>query len=343
MPVYSANDARFHVQWLEPEQPDRNRVDLERQKTGLADGAGAAGRTPLVVFVHGLVMDNLSSFYYTLAGPVMSAGARVLLYDLRGHGRSERTLRGYSTSAGAADLIALLAASGVTEPAYLVSNSFGGLIAAQAALAAPDRIAGLALIEACCAGAPAAAWLEDMVNTLSAGALSLEYHQTAAALLAAGQRKLGRMAITAQALLNETDLIEELAAERPLDATELGRISCPVLAVYGDQSDLLGGADDLRRHVADCDIKLIPGLAHTVLRDATGTLRAVLLDWLSRHGAAPAFHPADDSAVSASAVNASAVNASAVSTAASAAVPAAALAAEDVFPEVPAPREEAGR
>ena len=45
-----------------------------------------------VVFLHGLVMDNLSSFYYTLA-PAAARAADVVLYDLRGHGRTERPVR----------------------------------------------------------------------------------------------------------------------------------------------------------------------------------------------------------------------------------------------------------
>jgi pimeloyl-ACP methyl ester carboxylesterase len=264
VPFTDANGARFHVQWLDPEPT-----------------AVPARGAPLVVFVHGLVMDNLSSFYYTLAGPVITAGARAMLYDLRGHGRSDRTPCGYTTRDGAADLCALLDAAGVTEPAYLVGNSFGGLIAARAAIEEPERVAGLALLEASCAGPPAAAWLEDIANTLSAGALSLEYTRTAAVFSAAGQRKIAKMAQSAELLLNQTSLIEDLAAERPLDAAELARIRCPVLAVYGERSELAGAADDLRRHVRACRVELIGGLAHTVLRDATETVCALLLDWLA--------------------------------------------------------------
>lgn len=73
MPDICANGARFHMQWL---------------------GSKAGVKVPTVVFVHGLVIDNLASFYYTLAGPVVSAGARAILYDLRGHGRSCRPLHG---------------------------------------------------------------------------------------------------------------------------------------------------------------------------------------------------------------------------------------------------------
>jgi hypothetical protein len=50
-----ANGIRFHVQRLGPSAPP-------------AAGPGWDG--PTVVFVHGLVMDNLSSFYYTLAAPL---------------------------------------------------------------------------------------------------------------------------------------------------------------------------------------------------------------------------------------------------------------------------------
>ncbi|MGH8917452.1 MAG: alpha/beta fold hydrolase, partial [Actinomycetes bacterium] len=60
-----ARDVRFHVQQLAP-------------------GHRPSQQEHPVVFIHGLGMDNLSSFYYTLANPVAHAGARVILYDLRG-------------------------------------------------------------------------------------------------------------------------------------------------------------------------------------------------------------------------------------------------------------------
>lgn len=244
--------------------------------------AEATVQAATVVFLHGLVTDNLSSFYYTLAGPAVGAGVQVILYDLRGHGRSERTPRGYTTSDGVADLCALLDALDVTAPAYLVGNSYGGLIAARTAVAAPERVAGLVLIEASCAGAGAAAWIEDMLNTLTVAALSLEYDRTAERLRAAGQRKMSRLAMRADELLNGTSLIEDLAAERPLDPAELAEIGCPVLGVYGERSELVGGAGELLRNVRDCRVEILPGLAHTVLRDATGQLRDILMDWLPR-------------------------------------------------------------
>ncbi|MDQ1441189.1 MAG: hypothetical protein QOG97_1417, partial [Acidimicrobiaceae bacterium] len=83
-----ANGVRFHVQQLTPPQ-------------------GRSAETPAVVFIHGLVMDNLSSFYYTLANPCAAAGADVMLYDLRGHGLSERPPLGYALEDSVDDLVGL--------------------------------------------------------------------------------------------------------------------------------------------------------------------------------------------------------------------------------------------
>ena len=85
MAEVTANGLRFHYQSL---------------------GAGR-GDDRLVVFLHGLVMDNLSSWYFTVANPV-AMRTEVLLYDLRGHGKTERPKTGYTVSDHVDDLAALL-------------------------------------------------------------------------------------------------------------------------------------------------------------------------------------------------------------------------------------------
>jgi len=49
----------------------------------------------VIVLVHGMVVDNLSSWYMSLA-PVLAKTHSLVLYDLRGHGLSERTPAGYT-------------------------------------------------------------------------------------------------------------------------------------------------------------------------------------------------------------------------------------------------------
>jgi pimeloyl-ACP methyl ester carboxylesterase len=88
------------------------------------------------------------------------------------------------------------------------------------------------------------------------------------------------MATNANELLNGTTLIDDLAVLAPIGPNELRAIQCPVLAVYGESSELVGAAADIARCVPECTVRVLPGLAHTVLTEATADLRDAVLDWL---------------------------------------------------------------
>src|SRR5215831_9172564 len=124
---------------------------------------GTASERVTAVFLHGLVMDNLSSWYFTVANPA-ARHADVILYDLRGHGKSERPPSGYTVSDMVSDLESLLEALAVRRPVVLVGNSFGGLLALAFSVAMPSRVAGLVLVDAHLGDEGFAA---DMAATLS--------------------------------------------------------------------------------------------------------------------------------------------------------------------------------
>lgn len=249
---------RFHVQQLGPENG------------------------PVVVFVHGLVMDNLSSFYYTMAAPLAREGIRTVLFDLRGHGLSERPATGYTPQDSALDLIAILDELDITEPVYLLGNSYGGIVAMHTALKAVERVAGVVVVEAACAGTSGELWVEDIVNTLSVAALGLEFDRTQDQLRILGQRKVAKLAGNANALLNGTSLIDDLVSGALLSEQDLEQIGCPVLGVFGAESELVDAAQELAKHVRDHELHVIEGLGHTVLREATEDLLALVLAWLGR-------------------------------------------------------------
>ncbi|GAA2129384.1 alpha/beta fold hydrolase [Actinomadura napierensis] len=260
MPDLTVRGVRFHV-----------------QTPGTGDDADA----PVVVFVHGLVMDNLSSFYTTLALPIAGSGARTVLYDLRGHGRTELTPSGHGVADAVADLFAILDALG-HHRVHLVAHSFGGVIALNAALARPDRVAGLVLIEAHGPG-EGPGWSEGLLNTLARWSLILEYERFADQMLASGRRRAGRQMATADALVNRTTLLADVAAIGPVRPADLAAVRCPVLAVYGQHSDVAAAGRLLLHSVPDCTLHVMAGHGHTALREGTAEILEVVLPWLAHH------------------------------------------------------------
>ncbi|MFD9407656.1 alpha/beta fold hydrolase [Streptomyces sp. NPDC059989] len=261
---------------------DSLRVHVQRLPA--TAGTGSSADQPVVVFLHGLVVDNLSSFYCPLAVPVARAGHEVVLYDLRGHGRTERPPAGYDSRTAVRDLFALLGALDLgRRPVHLVGNSYGGTLALHAALARPDLVAGLTLLEPPLGGA----WVENMVDTLSAAALSLEDSPVPAELLTLRLRKAAHLTAIADDLLNRTTLIDDIAASRTFTPADYARLHCPVLIVCGEHSELVPGARELARHAAHGSLRILPGLGHDVLKESSGALREAVLAHLDAT-AAPA-------------------------------------------------------
>ncbi|MDQ1748765.1 MAG: hypothetical protein QOD07_3028 [Frankiaceae bacterium] len=101
-----------------------------------------AGDGPLIVCVPG--MGDLRSSYRFVAPLWASAGYRVALTDLRGHGDSSATFDEYGDEATAGDITALIEKLG--GPAIIVGNSLAPGSAVLVAAARPELVAGLVLV-----------------------------------------------------------------------------------------------------------------------------------------------------------------------------------------------------
>lgn len=99
--------------------------------------------TPLVL-LHGWPE---SSYCWHAVVPLLDAGLRVICPDLRGLGDSARDgdVSDYTKQALAHDILALLTEMGVDQFA-LAGHDWGGAVAQEMALAAPERITRLALL-----------------------------------------------------------------------------------------------------------------------------------------------------------------------------------------------------
>ena len=101
------------------------------------------GRGPPIVFLHGLGA-SMYAWRKNLA-PVAAAGYRVIAFDNRGFGFSGKPATGYDNASYARLTVALLDALHLPD-AVLIGQSMGGAIAAEVAIAHPERVRGLVLI-----------------------------------------------------------------------------------------------------------------------------------------------------------------------------------------------------
>lgn len=144
---------------------------------------------PPVVCTHGLTAN---AYCFQALADELAADHRVIAYDLRGRGDSDRPEEGYSIPIYAHDLAELLTELELERP-VLVGHSSGALVSLYLAAHRPDILSKLVLIDA---GAPypwldpqdQPAWLTTSINRLGTPIRSFgEYIRRLQALPALGE------------------------------------------------------------------------------------------------------------------------------------------------------------
>ena len=259
---------------------DTGELRLHVQRLGPPDGRPA---TATAVLVHGLLTDSLASYYFTVAPPFAAAGLDVVMYDLRGHGRSERPPSGYTLDDNIDDLEALLDRLAVTGPVHLVGNSYGGTVAFGYAARHPERAASVTLIES----EPATAlWAAKLGGILRRVMHELAYNEDDALAWITAHRShnTARLAKGAARLARETTLAQDIPASRVLTEDHIRAVRCPVLGVYGGDSDLAELAPWLESLLPDCRTVVVPGHEHSVLVEAAGVVGGHILTLIREAG-----------------------------------------------------------
>jgi pimeloyl-ACP methyl ester carboxylesterase len=100
------------------------------------------GKGAPVVFAHAF-LDNCS--VWKAQTDVLAQNHTVILYDHRGHGRSDKPKGDYSVQTLADDLVGLILVLKLGR-VTLVGNSIGGMTIQKLALDHPDMVAGLVLV-----------------------------------------------------------------------------------------------------------------------------------------------------------------------------------------------------
>jgi pimeloyl-ACP methyl ester carboxylesterase len=250
-------------------------------------GSWSSGRTPLV-FVHGLAA---SSAFWFHAAEAMGRDWPVLVYDLRGHGRSSVPAEGYSAVDQAVDLLGLLDHLEI-QKAVLAGHSFGGSVVLHAALRAPQRFTHLALADTRLRTFQAALtpsawpkWQEQRAALEKAGlSIAEDEPEAGVSVLTViarltlqadseaalphwmteffGQRQSRHTAGRWIDLVEKTSLLADIRREENLSADVLRDFPMPMLAVYGDHSPLLPSGQALREARPSTTFKVVEGAGH---------------------------------------------------------------------------------
>jgi 3-oxoadipate enol-lactonase len=237
-------------------------------------------RPPVVVFIHGLAIDSLASFYLTLAPGVAAAGIEVIAYDLRAHGRSDRPATGYRVSDFTADLHGLLDGLGIEGPVYLVGNSFGGTIAFSYAFEHPERVAGIVSIEAEPATERWSARMRRAMETTMKKAESEEFFTWLAENHGAHHARLSR---SAGERLRATTIVADIPLGPRLDLEDVRSIDCPVLSILGSEGFHQDDLHFLQAALPRCRTEVLAGADHAVLVESHRTVRELVLRWVDEH------------------------------------------------------------
>ncbi len=233
---------------------------------------------PAVVMLHGMFIGSIASWYFSIA-PVLASGRRVVMYDLRGHGLTERTGGGYGLRAMAQHLDAVVDRFGGGGPVHLVGHSYGGAIALRYAVDRPGKVGRLAVVEA-----PLPVLTPEHVEAMKSkdGRAAVEmmppWQQHA---FLTGGRRARRLADRGIALLSETAMVEELLADPDIPDEVLAAYPGDVLLCYA--SETAARMTETLHRLA----RVMPGArprvldaSHYLHRDAPAALAEVIREFL---------------------------------------------------------------
>lgn len=249
------------------------------------EGHNAEGHDSDIVLIHG-VSDQLESWDGIVER--LKGSRRVLRYDLRGHGQSDKPQGPYSLEGFAEDLAELTSYLGM-ERFHLAGFSLGGLIAQQFALRYPAKIDHLILLSTVGGrNEIEKARVTERLRAVEDGNLDTHFESSIArwftddfirknpdlvkAYAAQSQRNDQAGVRAAYRVLCTSDLIDELP-----------KVKLPTLVVTGEHD--IGSnprmANNIHQAIAGSRLEILPHLKHSILVEAPETVSKLILDFIA--------------------------------------------------------------
>ena len=253
-----------------------------------------------VLQIHGA---GFGHFNFDPATPVLSQQFRVIDFDMRGYGQSDKPLQHYDMEVWADDVAGLLDALGIGR-AHIHGTSMGGMIAIVVAGKYPERTQSVVIN---CAAAKLGSsgrlifknWIDiARLDPAGPGSRVLAELITWQAL---SKRFLDEnddveLADTIQTILRDSNRLEVFTAAceamRDMDLRPwLPRITSPALVLGGDE-DLMtpwdqgpdgAGQQAIADGIPSAEVHVVEGANHSTVFDSTEEHNRVVIDFFARH------------------------------------------------------------
>ncbi len=225
-------------------------------------------------------------------GP-LSERYRVINLDARGHGRSGPAAKGFTAYDQVGDALAVLDHLGVKRAIWL-GLSMGGMVAMRAALVAPERVAGLALLDTSAGVEPRANKIKYRVMGIGARVLGMRRMVPAVLPLMfsrTAQRQQPELVATWVERFATFRVGSALAGMQMLvtrdDLTpRLKEISAPTLVLVGAQDRATPPvlSQRIAAGIPGAELLEVPSAGHLSTLERPGTVTRALLQFLDGLG-----------------------------------------------------------
>jgi 3-oxoadipate enol-lactonase len=242
-------------------------------RDGYALVAECHGKGPPHVFcLHGLADTRA---IWTRVFPSFVASGAFVRVDQRGHGDSSSPDPPYRLEDLAADAVAVLDSCSI-DRAVFVGHSMGGVVALTAALAFPERVAGLVLLGTTSqVNARAAAWYESIA---AAGEKQGIDGVRAAIFGPESEREIVADAVAI------AGIVRVLAGlhRQPL-TPRLGEVTCPAAVLVGERDPMgLAASEIVADGIPGARLTVVPGRGHWLQLEAPEAVVSAADDVLRR-------------------------------------------------------------
>ncbi len=248
---------------------------------------GKPGATPILM-IQGL---GASKNAWNLQRIAMATRFRIISFDNRGAGRSDKPTVPFTLEQMAEDAIAVLDAAGI-ETAHVVGASMGGVISQIVAVKYAHRVRSLTLVCTACRNHP---WRQELLQSWAKTAEEkgmIEVGKEAAQWVMS-PRSFRRLvpAFTwmgpLAALRPRHSFVSQIHAilnTREDLVDQLSTITAPTMVIVGNQDILTprGDSEEIAERIPNAELVVISGAAHGLMMEHSSTFNKILIEFLQR-------------------------------------------------------------